>query len=55
MEDPKNSVVRTAKVGLSAVKILNARDAFDRIAETLKRYPYLVLVDSKTERDVHGI
>ena len=55
LENPKDSVVRTGKIGLSVVKVLNAQDAFDRIAETLRKFPNLVLTDSKTEGDGHGL
>ncbi len=43
LENPQNSVVTVRKIGMSTVKLMNARDVYDRIAETLRKYPNLVL------------
>ena len=43
LENPKNSVVTVKKIGASTVKLMNARKVYDRIAETLRQHPNLVL------------
>ena len=43
LEDPMRSIVRVRKIGGSTVKLMNASDVYDRIAETLKKHPDLVL------------
>lgn len=44
LEDPNNSVVTVRKIGMSTVKLMNAQDTYDRIADTLRKHPNLVLV-----------
>lgn len=51
LEDPARPVVTVKKIGNSMIKIMNARDCFELIAETLKKHPNLVL--TKTNEHTH--
>ena len=63
LENPQKSVVKIGKIGTSTVKLMDARDVYDRISETLRTHPNLVLESQpshgavaakQTERIHHG-
>ena len=50
LEDPKNPVVKMGKIGMSTVKVMSARDTYNRIADALRKHPNLVLVNQPTTK-----
>ncbi len=45
LEEGERPVVTIGKVGASTVRVMNAREVFDRLAQALKLHPTLVVVD----------
>lgn len=43
LEGLRNSIVVVKRIGMSTVKLMNACDVYNRISETLKKHPALVL------------